>query len=228
MIWLSHNIEFPSYEAASPEGIIAIGGDLSPERLIYAYRRGIFPWYSEEYPILWHCPPERMVLFPEEVKVSKSMKQVLRKGMFTVTENQAFEAVIHHCKYIKRKAEGEEEGTWITDEMEQAYIRLHKLGYAKSLEVWHLDPSTITQDKQAQDKPQLVGGLYGVELGDVFCGESMFSKVSNASKVAFIHLAQSGYRLIDCQVYNDHLASLGAREIPREEFLNLLKEHQKE
>ena len=214
MLWLTDKIEFPSYEESSPEGIIAIGGDLSPERLIHAYQRGIFPWYSEEYPILWHCPPERMVLFPEEVKVSKSMKLVLRKGMFTVTENQAFEVVIHHCRYIKRKSEGEgeEEGTWITDEMHEAYIRLHKLGYAKSLEVW-LDDT-------------LVGGLYGVELGDVFCGESMFSKVSNASKVAFIHLAQSGYKLIDCQVYNDHLASLGAREILREEFLDLLKKYQ--
>jgi leucyl/phenylalanyl-tRNA--protein transferase len=221
MLWLTDKIEFPPYEASSPEGIIAIGGDLSPERLMYAYRRGIFPWYSEEYPILWHCPPERMVLFPEELKVSKSMKQVLRKGMFTITENQAFEAVIAHCKYIKRKDQ-HGDGTWITDEMQAAYIRLHQLGHAKSLEVWHFDPSTITQDKQAQHKPQLVGGLYGVELGDVFCGESMFSKVSNASKVAFIHLAQSGYRLIDCQVYTDHLASLGAKEISREEFLQLL------
>lgn len=209
MIWLSDKIEFPPYELTSPEGIIAIGGDLSPERLMYAYKRGIFPWYSDQYPILWHCPEERMVLFPDKLKVSKSMKQVLRKGEFTVTENQAFEEVIHHCKYIKRKQEDEEEGTWITDDMERAYKRLYRLGHAKSLEVWK--------------NKELVGGLYGVILGDVFCGESMFSKVSNASKVAFIHLVQSGiYKLIDCQVYNNHLASLGAVEIEREEFLELI------
>ena len=214
MIWLSNKIEFPPYEDASPEGIIAIGGDLSPERLIYAYERGIFPWYSDDYPILWHCPPQRMVLFPEEVKVSKSMKQVLKKGTFCITENQAFERVIYHCKYIQRKAEEGEEGTWITDEMYLAYIRLHQLGHAKSLEVWSLD-----EDQE----PQLVGGLYGVVVGDVFCGESMFSKVSNASKAAFIHLAQSKeYKLVDCQVYNDHLASLGAREISRDQFLEYL------
>lgn len=210
MMWLSEHIEFPPYEEASEEGIIAIGGDLSPERLLYAYQRGIFPWYSEEYPILWHCPPERMVLFPGEVKISKSMKQVLRKGTFKITENKAFEEVIYHCKHIERKQEEDEgEGTWITDDMEQAYIELYKLGHAKSIEVW-------------KDEV-LVGGLYGVEIGTVFCGESMFSKISNASKTAFIHLATSQrYKLIDCQVYNDHLASLGAREIEREEFLSLL------
>ncbi len=206
MRWLSEKIEFPPYEDASPEGILAIGGDLSPERLMYAYRRGIFPWYSEEYPILWHCPSERMVLFPDELKVSKSMKQVMKKERFRITENQAFEEVIQNCKTIFRK---EEFGTWITDEMEQAYIKLHKLGHAKSIEVWQED--------------ELVGGLYGIELGDVFCGESMFSKVSNTSKLAFIHLARSGYKLIDCQVYNDHLASLGAREIDRDEFLEYLR-----
>lgn len=206
MIWLSEKIEFPPYEDASPEGVLAIGGDLSPERLMYAYRRGIFPWYSEEYPILWHCPSERMVLFPDELKVSKSMKQVMKKERFRITENQAFEEVIQNCKTIFRK---EEFGTWITDEMEQAYIKLHKLGHARSIEIWQED--------------ELVGGLYGIELGDVFCGESMFSKVSNTSKLAFIHLARSGYKLIDCQVYNDHLASLGAREIDRDEFLEYLR-----
>ncbi len=206
MIWLSEKIEFPPYDEASPEGIIAIGGDLSPDRLMYAYRRGIFPWYSEEYPILWHCPLERMVLFPQELKVSKSMKQVLKKEHFKVTENTAFEQVIRNCKTIPRK---EEFGTWITNEMEEAYIKLHKLGYAKSIEVWLDD--------------QLVGGLYGVDLGHVFCGESMFSLISNASKVAFIHLARKEFKLIDCQVYNDHLASLGAREIERDEFLTYLQ-----
>ena len=215
MIWLSDKIEFPPYENASPEGIIAVGGDLSPERLMHAYSRGIFPWYSDEYPILWHCPPQRMVLFPDELKISKSMKQVLKKKQFFITENKAFEQVIYHCKFIERKVEKEEEeGTWITDEMYLAYIHLHKLGYAKSLEVWCLN--------EAQ-QPQLVGGLYGIEVGDVFCGESMISKVSNASKVAFIHLAKSGYKLIDCQVHSDHLASLGAREIPRKEFLSYLE-----
>ena len=217
MYWLSSKIEFPPYERASPDGIIAIGGDLSSERLLYAYRNGIFPWYSEEYPILWHCPPERMVLFPEELKISKSMKQVLRRGQFQITENQAFEEVIHYCKNIKRTPE--EHGTWITDEMEEAYIQLHHLGYAKSIEVWHFDSDS--------PEPKLAGGLYGVELGTVFCGESMFSLLSNASKVAFIHLARSKkYKLIDCQVYTDHLASLGAREITRNHFLSFLKQFQ--
>lgn len=206
MIWLSEKIEFPPYDEASPDGILAIGGDLSPERLMYAYKRGIFPWYSEEYPILWHCPPERMVLFPEELKISKSMRQVLKKNQFRITENLVFEQVIQHCKTIER---GDGLGTWITNEMELAYIKLHKLGYAKSVEVWQDD--------------KLVGGLYGIELGELFCGESMFSFVSNASKVAFIHIAKSGYKLIDCQVYTDHLASLGAREIDREDFLGYLK-----
>ena len=206
MIWLSDKIEFPPYEEASEEGIIAIGGDLSPERLMFAYKRGIFPWYSEEYPILWHFPKMRMVLFPEELKISKSMRQVLRKGQFTITENKAFEQVISNCKHIKRN---DELGTWITDDMEVAYNKLHELGYAKSIEIW-LDNG-------------LVGGLYGVEIGNIFCGESMFAKISNASKVAFIHLIQSQqYRLIDCQVYNDHLASLGAREIESKEFLNFI------
>ncbi|MFD2566492.1 leucyl/phenylalanyl-tRNA--protein transferase [Pseudotenacibaculum haliotis] len=213
MIWLTDRIEFPPYETISEEGIIAIGGDLSPERLMHAYARGIFPWYSEEYPILWHCPPERMVLFPNELKVSKSMKQVLRKGEFTITENKAFEEVIRHCKTIERK---DEEGTWITDDMERAYIKLHELGHAKSIEVWFYNAE--------QQKQELVGGLYGIELGQVFCGESMFSKKSNASKIAFIHLIQSNnYKLIDCQVYTDHLASLGAREIEREEFLAIIE-----
>ena len=214
MVWLSDSIEFPPYEIASPEGIIAIGGDLSPDRLMHAYKLGIFPWYSDEYPILWHCPPKRMVLFPEELKVSKSMRQVLKKELFQITENQAFEQVIHYCKHIKRKQEEDLEGTWITDDMERAYLRLHRLGHAKSVEVWRLDSA---------QQPKLVGGLYGVEVGNIFCGESMFSRVSNASKVAFIHLVQSSkYQLIDCQVYTDHLASLGAREIPREDFLRYL------
>ncbi|CAL2085218.1 leucyl/phenylalanyl-tRNA--protein transferase [Tenacibaculum sp. 190524A02b] len=207
MIWLSEKIEFPPYSMATEDGVLALGGDLSLERLIHAYKNGIFPWYNEGEPIVWHSPPERMVLFPEEVKVSKSMKQVLNKGDFLITENKAFAEVVYNCKYIYRK---DQFGTWITDEMFDAYITLHKKGYAKSLEVW--------KDQK------IVGGLYGVDVGNgVFCGESMFSKASNMSKVAFIHLAQNcGYKLIDCQVYNDHLASLGAREISRETFLKWL------
>jgi len=206
MIWLSEKIEFPPYELTSQEGIIALGGDLSPGRLLHAYKRGIFPWFSEGDPIVWYCPKERMVLFPEELKISKSMKQVLRKRKFVITKNQAFEEVIYNCKSIERK---DDFGTWITDDMEEAYINLHKLGYATSIEVWQNN--------------ELIGGLYGVEVNDVFCGESMFSKVSNASKIAFIYLVQlKKYKLLDCQVYNDHLASLGAREITRNHFLKIL------
>ena len=208
MVWLGEELFFPSYEWATEDGVLAFGGDLSIERLELAYANGIFPWYNEGEPIVWYAPPERMVLFPQEVRVSKSMKQILRKGDFAITENKAFKEVIYNCKSIKRV---DQYGTWITDDMEQAYINLHKKGIAKSIEVWRED--------------NLVAGLYGIDLGNgVFCGESMFSKVSNMSKVAFIHLAQKGgYTLIDCQVYNDHLASLGAREIARDDFLKFLK-----
>ncbi len=201
---------FPPVHLADENGLLAIGGELSVEWLIEAYQNGIFPWYSEGEPICWYSPDPRMVLFPNEVVISKSMRKVFRKNEFQVTFNQDFKSVIRNCKTIYRK---DELGTWITDEMEQAYIDLHQKGIAKSVEVW--------KDKE------LVGGLYGVDLGTVFCGESMFSKVSNASKVAFIYLAQKleqeNYKIVDCQVYNDHLASLGAREIPREEFLKFLK-----
>lgn len=204
--WLTKKIEFPPYESTSKEGIIALGSDLSPERLLYAYKRGIFPWFSEGDPIVWYCPKERMVLFPEELKVSKSMKQIIRKEEFVITENKAFKEVLFNCKTIDRK---DELGTWITDDMEEAYIKLYELGYAKSIEVWL--------------NTKLVGGLYGLEINNVFCGESMFSKISNTSKLAFIYLVQSNtYNLIDCQVYNNHLASLGAREIQRNEFLKIL------
>lgn len=208
MFWLSDKIEFPPYEFTTKEGIIALGGDLSCERLIHAYKNGIFPWFSEGEPIVWYCPYKRMVLFPDDLKISKSMRKVMQKSEFVITENKAFEEVIYHCKYIDRK---DGFGTWITDDMQQAYINLYKKGIAKSLEVW--------LDKE------LVGGLYGLEINGIFCGESMFSKVSNSSKLAFIHLVKnSNYRIIDCQVYNDHLASLGAKEIDRELFLNILKE----
>ncbi|WP_298882321.1 leucyl/phenylalanyl-tRNA--protein transferase [uncultured Polaribacter sp.] len=207
MIWLSENIEFPPYEFTTEDGIIALGGDLSENRLIFAYKNGIFPWFSEGEPIVWYCPFERMVLFPDDIKVSKSMRKIINKNQFTITENKAFKEVIYNCKNIDRS---DGLGTWITDDMEQAYINLHNLGVAKSIEVWSGN--------------ELVGGLYGLEINNIFCGESMFSKISNASKLAFIHLAKNKkYKLIDCQIYNEHLASLGAREIKREYFLDILK-----
>ena len=207
MIWLTENLEFPPYELTTDDGVIALGGDLSEERLICAYKNGIFPWFSEGDPIVWYCPQERMVLFPDEIKVSKSMQKIIHKNEFTITENKAFKEVIYRCKNIERS---DGFGTWITDDMEQAYLNLHKKGVAKSIEVWQGD--------------QLVGGLYGLEINTIFCGESMFSKVSNASKLAFIHLSKNKeYTLIDCQIYNEHLASLGAKEIERAAFLEILK-----
>ncbi len=214
MIWLTDNIQFPDYSFASPEGILALGGDLSEERLLHAYKNGIFPWYSEGEPIVWYCPTQRMVLYPSEIKVSKSMRKILRSSTFIITENTCFEKVISNCKNIDRK---DGLGTWITDDMEHAYIKLHKRGVAKSIEVWQYSNNSQNQE--------LVGGLYGIVINGVFCGESMFSKVANASKIAFIHLAQSNkYQLIDCQVYNPHLASLGANEIERSKFLKILKD----
>lgn len=215
MIWLSESIEFPGYEFANEDGVIALGGDLSEKRLIHAYRRGIFPWFSEGEPIVWYCPHKRMVLFPDEVRVSKSMRKLIKQNRYLITENTAFKEVIYNCKNIDRK---DGFGTWITDDMEEAYINLHKQGVAKSIEIWELI------DDGVSTKKKLVGGLYGVEVGAVFCGESMFSKVSNASKLAFVFLAQhKNYKLIDCQVYNDHLATLGAKEISRNQFLEFLK-----
>jgi leucyl/phenylalanyl-tRNA--protein transferase len=207
MIWLTDAITFPDYRFTTKDGIIALGGDLSVERLEYAYKNGIFPWFSPGDPIVWYCPHERMVLFPDEIKISKSMRKTISKNEFIITENTAFEEVIYNCKNIERK---DGFGTWITDDMEQAYINLHKKGIAKSIEIWQND--------------ELVGGLYGLEINNIFCGESMFSKVSNASKMAFIHLAKKkNYKLIDCQIHNEHLASLGAKEISRNLFLEILK-----
>lgn len=210
MYFLSRELYFPPVDEASPEGIVAIGGDLSPERLLLAYRSGIFPWFEDDEPILWWSPPERMVLHFDELKISKSMRNILNRNMFRVTFNTAFADVIASCRDIKRDGQ---QGTWITDAMTEAYCMLHELGFAKSMEVWHGD--------------DLVGGLYGIDMGHIFCGESMFSKMPNASKVAFIALAkklqQENYRLLDCQVHNDHLESLGAREILREDFLEVLK-----
>jgi len=207
MILLTDDLSFPTHELASPEGVLAVGGDLSVERLLLAYKCGIFPWFEADEPILWWSPDPRFVLFPEELKVSKSMKQVLRNSDFVVTVNTAFADVIDACSKIKRDGQA---GTWITNSMRNAYIELHEMGYATSVEVW--------LDKE------LVGGLYGVDLGNgVFCGESMFTKVSNASKVGFITFIQNtNYKLIDCQVYTSHLESLGAQDIPRDEFLSYL------
>jgi len=200
------DLRFPDPALADPDGLLAVGGDLRPERLLLAYRHGIFPWYSDETPILWYAPHERFVLFPAALKVSKSMRQVIRSARFRVTYNQAFPQVIAACAAQPRAGQ---EGTWITDNMQEAYIRLHALGHAHSVETWHDDT--------------LVGGLYGVAVGKVFCGESMFSREANASKTALISLCQSGtYRLIDCQVYTDHLASLGARMIPFDTYRALL------
>lgn len=208
MHFLSHNIEFPNVNEATPEGLLAVGGDLSVERLLLAYKHGIFPWYSSDEPILWWSPNPRFVLFPEKLKVSKSMNQILRNKDFTVTVNKVFREVITACSKIKRNGQTD---TWITNPMIEAYTNLHELGYAKSVEVW--------------DEDKLIGGLYGVDLNNgVFCGESMFSKVSNASKIAFITFIQNtNYKLIDCQVYTNHLESLGAEEIPRETFLQFLQ-----
>jgi len=209
---LTESIAFPPVENAYEDGLLAIGGDLSIDRLLYAYNQGIFPWYNQGEPIMWFSPDPRMVLFEKELKVSKSMRQLIRKKEFTVTFNTHFEEVIAACAAIKRP---DQEGTWITNEMKKAYTQLHALGHAISVEVWK--------------SSELVGGLYGVWLDDkkIFCGESMFAKVSNASKYGFIALVQwlseKEVKLIDCQVYTGHLASLGAREISRQEFMKYLK-----
>lgn len=214
MYYVFKDLLFPPVSEADEEGILAIGGDLNPERLELAYKSGIFPWFNEGEPILWWSPDPRMVLFLEELIVSKSMRNVLNKRQFTVTFNQNFKEVILNCQNIKREGQN---GTWISNEMIDAYCQLHAKGIAKSVEVW-------------QDEV-LVGGLYGIDLGHVFCGESMFSKVSNASKVGFIalvdYLKKGNYELLDCQVYNSHLESLGCREIDREEFMDILESKKK-
>ncbi|MEZ0128340.1 leucyl/phenylalanyl-tRNA--protein transferase [Flavobacterium sp. LBUM151] len=210
MYYLIKDLYFPPVSEADEEGILAIGGDLNPERLQLAYKSGIFPWFNEGEPILWWAPDPRMVLFLDELIVSKSMRNVLNRKQFKVTFNQNFKDVISNCQNIKREGQN---GTWISNEMIDAYCQLHKEGIAKSVEVW-------------QDEV-LVGGLYGIDLGHVFCGESMFSKVSNASKTGFIalvnYLKENDYKLLDCQVYNPHLESLGCREIDREEFMDILE-----
>jgi leucyl/phenylalanyl-tRNA--protein transferase len=200
-------IQFPDPALADDDGLLAIGGDLSEARLQLAYSNGIFPWYSEGEPILWYAPHDRCVIFPEKIKISKSMKQVLKKDLFHITTNQDFESVIHYCATTFRK---DQDGTWITDEMQKAYINLYHKKIAHSIEVWQ--------------EGRLAGGLYGLAMGNVFCGESMFSHVANASKAALIWLSQRpGIKLIDCQLPNNHLLNMGAEMISRENFLRILR-----
>lgn len=209
MYLLNKDLFFPPLETADEDGLLAIGGDLSTERLLLAYRSGIFPWYNEDEPICWWSPDPRFVLYPDELKVSSSMKTVLQNGKYRFTTNRAFEQVIQNCKTVPRLGQ---DGTWISPLMQKAYSTLHELGYAHSAETW--------QDGK------LVGGLYGIRLGDIFFGESMFSLKSNASKFAFINyvrqIQKENVQLIDCQLQTDHLESLGARMIPRELFVKVL------
>jgi len=210
--WLDDNSHaFPAIETAltDPNGLLAVGGDLNTQRIITAYRLGIFPWFSDEDPILWWSPSPRCVLKPTELHISKSFAKFSKKTTFSVSFDSAFNQVIDHCAQLRN----EQEGSWITDEMQQAYQQLFAQGVAHSVEVW--------------DEELLVGGLYGLAIGNIFFGESMFSKRSNASKLAFSHLVkhlhQAGFQLIDCQVHSQHLASLGAIEISREDFKEFLK-----
>jgi leucyl/phenylalanyl-tRNA--protein transferase len=209
MYFLSKDLYFPPVDEASFEGILAVGGDLSVERLLLAYRSGIFPWFNEYEPIFWWSPPKRMVVVPSIYKVSKSMRNLLNQNKFQVTFNQNFDEVIANCQQIERNGQ---DGTWITEDIIDSYTKLQEMGIAKSVEVWQND--------------ELVGGLYGVDLGHVFCGESMFSKVPNASKIAFVtlinYLKEKNYKLLDCQIHNDHLEILGAFEVSREVFMRVL------
>ncbi len=210
---LPNNIlSFPPVSEANPDGLLAIGGNLSIETLLLAYKSGIFPWYNDDEPILWWSPDPRFVLLPGKLIISDSMNKILTRGDFEITFNSSFEDVITHCAKVKRKGQ---RGTWITKDVKNAYLDFHKAGYAMSGEAWQ--------------NGQLVGGFYGIKLGNCFFGESMFSKVSNASKAAFITFAEtffnSGGKLIDCQVYTEHLESLGAEMIPREMFLEMIREN---
>ncbi len=206
---------FPDPEKADPDGLLAVGGDLSVKTLIEAYSHGIFPWYTEDSPILWWCPNPRLVLFPEKFKPSKSLMQIINQRKFSVRIDTCFNLVIENCALVKRKGQ---KGTWITNEMKESYIRLHERGNAHSVETFYND--------------QLVGGLYGVSLGKAFFGESMFYKMTDASKVAMYHLVEKiksmGFHFIDAQQSTQHLKNMGAEEIPRKEFLRLLKAALKE
>ena len=203
-------IDFPSPHLAHPDGLLAIGGDLSVPRLLQAYRMGIFPWYSESEPILWWSPDPRMVLLPQELHIARTLKKTIKQNIFVITADKAFEEVIEHCAAIRQQRN---EGTWIVTDMIQAYTKLHQQGFAHSVEAWH--------------NGKLAGGLYGVSLGKCFFGESMFTKMTSASKVAFVtlvnYLEANAFELIDCQVTTDHLKRFGAREISRRRFLKLLE-----
>lgn len=201
-----HFQSFPDVYTSEHSGLLAIGGNLHPTTLLKAYHSGIFPWFSEDEPICWFAPNERCVLFPSKIKISKSMRQLFKSNRFTMSKNQAFASVIAHCSNIQRK---DQDGTWITNEIIEAYIHLHQLGYAHSYEVWL--------------NGQLAGGLYGIQLGEVFCGESMFSLQPNASKYALINLCKmENFQLIDCQIPNSHLLSMGAEVISKSQFLYYL------
>jgi len=210
----STDVSFPDVSLAlrEPDGLLAIGGDLTCERVISAYQQGIFPWFSEGQPILWWSPDPRFVLFPDNLKVSRSLRKTIKSRHFNITVNKAFDEVIDQCAKIPRAGQ---EGTWITQEMQQAYSQLHQQGYAVSVEAWH--------------ENKLVGGLYGIAIGRIFFGESMFSLVSNASKVAFslfvAHLQGLGFKMLDCQIYTAHLESLGAEAIKRSRFTRLLNQY---
>ena len=215
MYWLPDDeIVFPAPQYADEQGVLAIGGDLSPERLILAYQNGIFPWFNEDEPIVWGAPDPRFVLYPEELRVSKSMRQVLRRDTFQITYDTDFRSVIKNCQQIKRE---EQDGTWITNDMYEAYVKLHEMGLAHSVEVWQNE--------------ELVGGLYGISFGRCFFGESMFAKVSNASKAGFITFVQNleslGFDMIDCQTETPHLHSLGADFISRADFMKYLADNNK-
>lgn len=201
------DLSFPNPALAEEDGLLAIGGDLSLQRLLLAYSNGIFPWFSEGEPILWYSPHQRCVIYPDKIKISKSMRKIIKDEVFKITIDKAFAEVIKNCASTPREGQ---DGTWITNEMQEAYINLHKHGVAHSVEVWL--------------KEKLVGGLYGLKINRVFCGESMFSHVSNASKAALIFLSKTNIDLIDCQLPNEHLMSLGAEMVAREVYMNILKE----
>lgn len=207
---LSDTIEFPPPHLASEEGLLAVGGDLTQKRLLLAYRMGIFPWFSNNEPILWWSPDPRLVLYPHEIKTSKTLKKIIKKEVFKVTMDLAFNEVINQCAQVRLK---KNQGTWIIEDMIEAYCRLHESGFAHSVEVWR--------------QGELVGGLYGVSLGKCFFGESMFTRISNASNIALVklveYLKELSFNMLDCQVPTEHLTRFGARQIPRIRFLNQLE-----
>jgi len=207
---LSDTIEFPTPHLASEDGLLAVGGDLSQERLLLAYRMGIFPWFSNNEPILWWSPDPRLVLYPHEIKISKTLRKIIKKDVFNVTMDLAFNEVINQCAQVRVQ---KNEGTWIVRDMIDAYCNLHESGFAHSVEVWH--------------QGYLAGGLYGVSLGKCFFGESMFTRISNASNVGLVklveHLKELSFDMLDCQVPTEHLTRFGARQIPRIRFLNQLE-----